>query len=194
MTTQNTDIDAPRLLNGWLNGWRIAGWGALLALLVLPAIAMRFTREVQWTGSDFVFAAVLLFLLGFGVEVAMRIGRNAPQRVGMMIATLGGFMTVWINGAVGMIGSENEPINLTFIVMAGFGVLASLAVWFRPHIMRWIMGALALGQYGVGIAALYEMPGHAVEWGVLTFFAFIWAGAAACFHRAVTAARAGSAR
>lgn len=26
--------------------WRIAGWGALAALLALPAVAMRFTSEV----------------------------------------------------------------------------------------------------------------------------------------------------
>ncbi len=166
-----------------LNGWRIAGWGALLALFALPAIAMQFTSEVDWTGSDFVFAAVLISALGIGAEIAVRVGRNVPHKVGIAIAALGGFLTVWINGAVGMIGSEDEATNLVFIALVGIAVVASLLVWFRPAAMRSIMAALSAGQFGVGIAAgLWTMPGHAVEWGVLGFFALIWGASAACFH------------
>ena len=178
------DLLADALAERWINGWRIAGWGALLALLILPAIAMRFTDEVNWTGSDFLFAAVLLFALGLGTEIAVRIGRGTPQRFGMLAATAGGFLTVWITGAVGIIGGENEAINVWFVLLVMAAALSSVLVWFHPARMRWIFGALALAQYGLGIAALYEMPGHAVEWGVLTFFAMIWGFAALCFHRA----------
>lgn len=45
-----------------VNGWRIAGWGSLLALLMLPALAMQITDEV--TAGDFVFAAILLGFVG----------------------------------------------------------------------------------------------------------------------------------
>lgn len=181
------DALADAMAARWINGWRIAGWGALLALLLLPAIAMRFTPEVNWTASDFFFAAVLLFALGLGTELAVRVGRGGPQRLGMLAATVGGFLTVWITGAVGIIGSENEPLNFWFVLLVMGAVLASVLVWFRPAAMRWIIGAVALGQYGFGIAALYRMPGHAVEWGVLTFFAMIWGFAALCFHRAAIA-------
>lgn len=181
------DAQADAIAARWINGWRIAGWGALLALLVLPAIAMRFTREVNWTASDFVFAFVLLFSLGLGVELAMRIGRGAPQRLGMMAGTAGCFLTVWLTGAVGIIGSEDEALNFVFVLLVLAAVLASVLVWFRSRPMSWIAGVLALGQYGLGIAALYEMPGHAVEWGVLTFFALIWGFSALCFHRAAKA-------
>lgn len=61
-----------------LNGWRIAGWGSLVALLVLPALAMQLTSEVNWTASDFVFAAVLLGFVGAVVELAARFAR--PER------------------------------------------------------------------------------------------------------------------
>lgn len=167
------------------NGWRIAGWGALGALLVLPAIAMRVTEKVVWTASDFVFAAIILAALGIGGEIALRVGKNAPQRVGIGIAALGGFLTVWVNGAVGMLGSENEATNLAFIGLVGAGIVLSFAVWFRPAKMRWIVAALSAGQFAVGIAAgLWTMPGHAIEWGVLAFFALIWGVSAACFHAA----------
>lgn len=32
---------------------RIAVWGAICALLIAPLLAMQFTNEVAWTGSDF---------------------------------------------------------------------------------------------------------------------------------------------
>lgn len=177
-TDQNTST-------GFFNGWRLAGWGALGALLCLPAVAMQLTDEVDWTASDFVFAAVLLAALGVGFEIALRIGRSAPHKIAMAIAALGGFLTVWVNMAVGMLGSEDEPTNLAFLAMVGVAIVASFLVWFRPGRMRWIMAALAVGQFMVGIAATtWTMPGHAVEWGVLGFFATIWGASAACFHAA----------
>lgn len=168
-----------------LNGWRTAGWGALVALLILPAIAMRLTPEVDWTASDFIFAAIILTALGIGGEIAFRVGRSAPHRMGIGIAAIGGFLTVWINGAVGMLGSEGEATNLAFIAMAGVAAVLSFLVWFRPSSMRWIMTVLSAGQFAVGVAAgFWTMPGHAIEWGVLAFFALIWGAAAACFHAA----------
>lgn len=169
---------------GWLNGWRIAGWGALLALLALPAIAMQFTAEVQWTPMDFVFAGVLLTALGTGFELAVRFGGAGAKGIGMAIASLAGFLTVWANAAVGFIGHEGEPVNAGFTLLVIAGALVSLAVWFRPSVMRWIMGAIALGQPLLGVAALWMMPGHAVEWGILVIFAGLWGAAALCFHRA----------
>jgi hypothetical protein len=65
-----------------LNGWRIAGWGSLLALLMLPALAMQITGEVNWTAGDFVFAAVLLGFVGTMVELAVRFARPGAPRIG----------------------------------------------------------------------------------------------------------------
>ncbi len=170
-----------------LNGWRIAGWGALLALLVLPAVAMTFTDEVDWTFGDFVFAGILLFALGAGVEIAIRVGRSGPLRLGLIIATLAGFFTLWSNAAVGIIGSEDEMVNLGFTALVILAFLSTLLVWFRAHILRWIYAVVAIGQIALGIAALSLMPGHAVEWGILAAFAAIWGAAALCCHRAAVA-------
>ena len=168
-----------------INGWRIASWGALLALLALPAIAMQFTPDVDWTGSDFLFAAVLLGMLGAGMELAVRSARNTPQRVGIALAVLAGFLTLWSNAAVGIIGNESEPTNLLFVAMVVFAVTASLALRLRPAGMRWLMAALSAGQFVVGVVAgLWTMPGHDVEWGVLAFFAIIWGASSGAFHRA----------
>lgn len=170
--------------HNWLNGWRIAGWGAALALLALPAIAMHFTDEVHWTPLDFGFAAVLLFALGTGIEIAMRFGGSTPKGLGIAIASVAGFLTLWANAAVGIIGAEGEPVNAGFTVLVIGGALLSLVFRFRPAAMRCIMAVIAIGQPVLGLAALHFMSGRAVEWGVLLVFAAIWSAAALCFHRA----------
>ncbi len=168
-----------------LNKWRIAGWGSLFALLMLPALAMQLSSEVRWTESDFAFGAILLGFMGVVVELAVRFARPSPARIGYIIAGLSAFLTFWSNAAVGIIGDDNS-VNDLFFLMVGAAMLAGLVVRFRPSALRWIAVFLALGQYSVGIAALSMMPGHAVEWGFLTFFALLWLIAAGCFHRAVT--------
>jgi hypothetical protein len=166
-----------------LNGWRIAGWGSLLAVLLLPAFAMQFTSEVNWTASDFVFAAILLGLVGGVVELAARFARPGTARAGYILGGFTAFLTFWTNAAVGFIG-DDDGVNVMFFLMVLAGLVAGAAARFRPRVMRWIAVLIAAGQYAVGIAALWMMPGHAVEWGVLTFFALLWSVCGWCFHRA----------
>ena len=176
------DLSSPR--TPLFNGWRIAGWGSLLALLMLPALAMQMTGEVNWTAGDFVFAAILLGFIGTVVELAARFARPGAPRIGYLIAGFTAFFTFWSNAAVGIIGDE-DSVNVFFFLMVAGAVLGAMAVRFRPAAMRWIAVLLAIGQYTVGIAALRMMPGHAVEWGFLTVFALLWLTAAWCFNRAV---------
>lgn len=168
-----------------LNGWRIAGWGSLLALLMLPALAMQITGKVNWTAGDFVFAAILLGFVGTTVELAVRFARPGAPRIGYIIGGFTALFTFWSNAAVGIIGDE-DSVNLFFYLMVLGAIVAAIVVRFRPGAMRWIAVLLAIGQYAVGIAALNMMPGHPVEWGFLTIFALLWLTAAWCFHRAVT--------
>lgn len=175
------DLSSPRA--PLLNGWRIAGWGSLLALLMLPALAMQMTGEVNWTTGDFVFAAILLGFVGTVVELASRFARPGAPRIGYLIAGFTAFFTFWSNAAVGIIGDE-DFVNIFFFLMVAGAILAAMAVRFRPGAMQWIAALLAIGQYVVGIAALSMMPGHAVEWGFLTVFALLWLTAAWCFNRA----------
>lgn len=166
------------------NGWRIAGWGSLLALLLLPALAMQVTGEVDWTASDFVFAAILLGFVGFVVEAAVRFARPGAPRIGYILGGFMVFFTCWVNAAVGIIGDE-DSVNVFFFLMVMVAMLAGALARFQPGALRWIAALLAAGQYAIGIAALWMMPGHAVEWGLLTFLALMWIAVAWCFHRAV---------
>lgn len=82
--------------------WRALLWGALGGLFVLPVIAMMLTSEVRWTAFDFVAAAVLLGGLGLAIELAIRFGGRARNRLLLSLAAVAGVATVWADGAVGI--------------------------------------------------------------------------------------------
>lgn len=83
--------------------WRILVWGAIAGIIALPAVAMQFTREVNWTATDFVFAGVLLGVAGLLWELTMRVTRNPVYRAIAGVAILGMVMLVWAEAAVGIL-------------------------------------------------------------------------------------------
>jgi peptidoglycan/LPS O-acetylase OafA/YrhL len=56
-------------------------------VLAIPAVAMAFTDEVDWSLADFVLAGVLLATIGVALELAVRRAGNALLAVG--VAALG---------------------------------------------------------------------------------------------------------
>ncbi len=75
------------------------------AILLIPFVAMQFTREVNWTASDFVIAAVLLAGTGMLFELARAKLRTRKARL-VASAVIGFcFLFVWAELAVGLVGS-----------------------------------------------------------------------------------------
>lgn len=85
--------------------WRTILWGTLALLLLTPALAMQFTAEVDWSGSDFVIMGLLLGTLGLGIEAVMRLLRDWPARVAAATAVVMLFLAVWVELAVGVFGT-----------------------------------------------------------------------------------------
>ena len=72
------------------------------AILTIPLVAMQFTSEVVWTGSDFVAAGVLLAVTGLVLVTALRRLRTARSRfIAAGIVGLG-FLYCWAELAVGI--------------------------------------------------------------------------------------------
>jgi len=81
---------------------RLAGWGAVAALLLAPWVAMWFTDEVAWTAGDFAFAAMLLVGAGALLELTLWKVRDLRYRTAIGAAILAAVLLVWADGAVGV--------------------------------------------------------------------------------------------
>jgi hypothetical protein len=160
---------------------RIALWGLAGLLLLAPLVAMRFTDEVNWTGSDFVFAGIVFATIGLVAELAARSTRNGAARAATGFALAAAFVIVWANGAVGMIGSEGNPYNLYFYGAIATALVGARAARFRPAGMALAMAAAAVVQAGVALGGLAADPRGAA---VSTAFAGLWLVSAALFRKA----------
>ena len=158
------------------NRWRLAGWGAAAALLLLPFLAMQFTDEVDWELADFVFAGALMIGMGVAYELAARMTANRAYRAAVGVALATAFVLVWMNAAVGLIGSEDNPANSMH-----YGVLA-VGARLRPRAMARSLVATALAQVAVAVIALVAGLGSAGP--VTLFFAAFWLTSAWLFRKA----------
>ena len=77
-------------------------WRAIGVLLALPAVAMRFTSEIAWTGTDFAAAAILLVGSGLAFELLCRWTNDRRYRAVFGMAILMTTAAIWAEGAVGI--------------------------------------------------------------------------------------------
>jgi len=77
---------------------------AVAGILLVPLVAMQFTREIHWTAADFAVAAVLLLAAGLSFEFLSR--RSTPRGRVFVGITVGVVLAVvWLELAVGIFGS-----------------------------------------------------------------------------------------
>lgn len=74
-------------------------------LLFIPLVAMQFTTEVNWSGFDFLVMGILLFGTGLVCELVLRTVKKRTNRLILCLAVLGVFILVWMELAVGIIGT-----------------------------------------------------------------------------------------
>ncbi len=74
-------------------------------ILLIPFTAMQFTREVNWTLSDFAVAGILLFGIGLLCEFVLRKVNNLKYRIVLLIALSAALVLIWLELAVGIFGS-----------------------------------------------------------------------------------------
>ena len=161
--------------------WRVIGWGTAALLVILPAVAMQFTAEVNWTVGDFLFAALLIGVVGVTFELTVRVTRNWAHRSAVVAALAASFLTIWANGAVGMIGSEDNPYNLLFLGVLFLALAGAILARFRPGGMAGAMGAAAIAQVAVAAGGLTtDVRGAIFSAG----FAGLWLLSAALFRQA----------
>ncbi|MBM3547744.1 MAG: hypothetical protein FJX54_12395 [Alphaproteobacteria bacterium] len=172
-----------------MNPWRLLGWGTAAFLLLLPLVAMQFTDEVDWDAFDFVFMGILFGGVGLGFELVFRRSGDRTYRLAVSLALVTGFLMIWINAAVGIVGDEDE-FSVPFVLVVVVALLGAFLARFRPAGMARAMIAASLTQLAVPAAEFALLPQaralvlSADAMILIAFFTALWLAAALLFRRA----------
>lgn len=178
------------------NGWgrspgRILLWGVPTVLLITPAVMMAQAAEGWlWSPSDFAVAAVLLYGTAGLIDLAIRMGGSMAYKLGVTLAVLVSFLLIWVNGAVGVIGDEDNPANLMFAGVILPVLVGSVIARFQARGMaRAMLAAFALNAAIAVAVPVFgwgadEPPGTAGLTMLVAGFAAMWGLSAALFAKA----------
>jgi hypothetical protein len=146
---------------------------ATLAILLIPFIA-----KADWSPMDFIIAGFLLFCTGFTFKLATWKANSVTYKVAAAIALGSGLFLIWANLAVGIVGSENNPINVLYFGVIAIGLIGSVISGFRANGMTYTMFSMAGSLFLIalivlitGEAEINDFPGRSI-WGFWAFHAF----------------------
>lgn len=122
--------------------------------MLLPLFAMQVTDEVDWDVADFAIFGAMLVGAGGTYELAARMTGNNAYRAAVGVALASAFILVWMNLAVGVIGTEDNPANLMYGGVLAVGIVGAVIARFQPHGMARALVATALAQAFVAVIAL----------------------------------------
>lgn len=140
--------------------------------------------EVVWDVADFPILGV--FLIGPGViyELAARYTGNRAYKFALGLALGAALLLFWINGAVGIIGDDDNDANLMYNGELAIGLIGVIIARLKPRGMARAMSATAGAQVLVFVIALV------VGWGftgpITLFFVGMWLASARLFRQAAT--------
>jgi hypothetical protein len=168
--------------------WRLIGWSIPVLLLMIPWLA-----NAPWTAADFIVAGTMFAIVGGAFELALRASGNRAYGGGAAVSIVTAFLLVWVNLAVGIIGNEDNPLNLMFFGVILVAIAGAIVARFQAGGMARAMtiaGALQ-AVIGVVIFALNvgaaEPPGPFGLLGLIEFFAGLWFLSAWLFRKAAGA-------
>jgi hypothetical protein len=168
--------------------WRLIGWAIPVALLAIPWLA-----KWPWTAGDFIVAAAMFGIVGGTFELAVRASGNGAYRGGAAVALATAFLLVWINLAVGIIGNENNPLNLMFFGVIAAAIVGAIVARFESDGMARAMAIAGVIQAAIGAGvfifnvAAAEPPGAIRLLLLIEFFAVSWFLSAWLFRKAAQA-------
>jgi hypothetical protein len=164
------------------------------SLLSVPLLGMQFSDEVDWSLFDCVVAGTLLFGAGLAFELVARKSGNVAYRVATGLAFATALLLIWINLAVGLLGSEDNPANLLYLGVLLVGGGGAATARLRPQGMSRALFATAVVQAVVPVLAIViwnplvadeeNLAGLIGVFFLNAFFVLLFAASAVLFRRA----------
>ena len=157
------------------------------SVLVVPLLGNQFSDEVNWGPADFIIAWVLLVGAGITYTLVVRRMSNITYRSAVAVAVVAGLLLIWMNLAVGIIGNENNPLNLVYGGVLVVGLVSAYVARFQPDGMVRALFVTAIVQMLVTVLA--GLSYSATEWteiiGINGVFISLWVGSALLFRKVV---------
>jgi hypothetical protein len=122
-----------------VNPWRAGAWSFVGLLLVLPAVAMQFTAEVNWTAGDFIVAALMIGVVGHGA-VGMIGNEDNPYNFL--------FFGVILLALLGAVLARFQPRGMAWTMAAAGLAQAAIAIGGMP-------ADLGGGAFSAALAGLW---------------------------------------
>lgn len=148
---------------------------------------------MNWDPLDFLVFGGMIGALLLIIVVARRNSRSPAYRFAMALAGVGAFLVAWINGAVGIIGDEENAANLLFFGVLAVAAIGALLARFRAGGMAKALYATALAQISVAVIAIaLNLGASSPAWPqslimMTTVFTVFWLASAVLFGRAAKA-------
>jgi hypothetical protein len=149
--------------------------------MLMPLVAMQFTDEVNWDGTDFAVFGAMLAVAGGTYELAARMTENSAFRGATGVAVAAAFILIWMNLAVGIIGTEDNPLNLVYGGVLAVAIIGAVIARFQPEGMARALVATALAQAFAAVIA--QVAGH-FTWILTAFYVALWLTSAWLFRKA----------
>lgn len=145
---------------------------------------------MNWDALDYVVFGAMVAAVTTVYVLARQTSGNRLYRYGIGVALAAAFILIWVNAAVGIIGNENNDVNMLYFGVVAIGVIGALLARFRAPGMARAMIAAAIAQALIALVAIVgDMGSAGPAWPkdvlVLTvFFVALWLVAARLFQLA----------
>lgn len=179
------------------NTVRSAVWTTAAVLALASFGAAWFSGEVSWIEAA-AYATIAAAAAGAFELWRWLKGQGRVYRAAFSVGLVTGLLLFWVNGAVGIIGSEDNPANLMYGAVFAVGLIGSLVSRFEPRGMARTLLISAVVQALVPVFALTIWPARA-SWGnagvvgvliLSSVFAALFALSALLFRRAANPSQA----
>lgn len=128
-----------------------------LCVLMIPLVAMQFTKEVNWTFSDFAIMWVVLSIPTFLFRLLVTRPQPWTYKLGAALAVVTGFLITWVNLAVQIIGDENPAFVLYFVALL-IGLVGVGVSRLQPAGLAKAAFATAAALFVIPVIAVYFWP------------------------------------
>jgi hypothetical protein len=162
----------------------------IVGLILLIPLWGNFNVEGwNWSPFDFVAAFVVLFGAGSTFEWIASKGGTSAYRIAAGVACATGLVLLWINMAVGLIGSDRNPANFMYLAVLALAFSGAYLAGFDARGMSRALLTTAVAQALVPVFALIFnpndfSPGVAQVFALNAFFVAMWIVAAMLFRHA----------